>query len=113
MMITATLSKGQEWYEEFRDLKSRFPVTLFACNTVSDKFDLKKLISVIGATMDHLLVDFRDDKLYFISAGNVMPEKLQIALRPLCQRNKNGTESLRPSVLPIATGLKSRFPETE
>ena len=41
-----------------------------------DNFDLKKLISVTGAKMDPLLVDFWDDKLYFISAGNVMPENI-------------------------------------
>ncbi|MCG7875152.1 MAG: hypothetical protein N0C90_02335 [Candidatus Thiodiazotropha endolucinida] len=41
-----------------------------------DNSDLKKIITGIGATMDPFLVDFRDDKLYCISTGTVMPSDI-------------------------------------
>ena len=38
-----------------------------------DSADLNELITGIGATMDPYLVDFRDEKLYCILTGKVMP----------------------------------------
>ena len=43
------------------------------CRIQRDNIDLNKLIDGIGATIDPYLVEFRDESLYCISTGKVIP----------------------------------------